>query len=799
MSIDMRRLFIFLFSFLAVSCLSAQTKPLYRLPETTSSKSAESTEPYLVGTDSGLYQISSKGQASALWTEGKVTKILKTQVTVDSKEVTKWYFVTSKGIVSSYDLISFTECNNGLPVLTIKEYADGKKTLVNQSQLLKDLCVDPLDQNILVTATKDAVYITRDGGSKWTSLSSTSKYTAGIKAAAVAHMPVYASDGSIQSTRLTVFMSHSIYGFSYCYPDNGATWTDVSKGFGFLPSLTQPDEVSDILPVLCSDSNGKLYVEIYCANSYMPKLYRFDWKNKKAEVVYSGKGQAETIDSLCQAGNSLYFVMLGEVKSISLSGGREEALPKEYGTWKNQLYLAEGNVNACYVPAKRDGLSQPLQLNELWMLQPDISLSKYGETATDKKAVYISAYQVRNMTGINKYKGIVKNNKLNAVVVDMKDDYGVLRFTPNSELLKKKGFVSAYKIDVEQFVSEFKKDDVYLVARIVVFKDKHLSEYSGGKYAVWNYNTGKAWVGTKDASGTLYDENWVDPYCEEVWEYNVEIAKELIQRGFDEVQFDYIRFPTDGLNLGSASYRWKEKGMDKESAIMSFLSYARKNIDAPIGIDIYGANGWYRSGTRTGQDVEMLSEYVDIICPMFYPSHFEQNFLESTPVIERPYRIYFYGTYRNMVIGRNRIIVRPWVQAFYMGVRYDRTYYDKNYVKREVFGVRDSVNRGYMYWNNSGGMYDDISPDPGDSPSPWKANEADLQYKLPAFSSSPELRESNTNIKRNPIASAPDRDDDMISIFNSVLYPVPDTYDTQDAKKDSSAMLLSVDSGKGIR
>ena len=381
----------------------------------------------------------------------------------------------------------------------------------------------------------------------------------------------------------------------------------------------------------------------------------------------------------------------------------------------------------------------------------------------------------------------------------MKDDYGVLRFTPNSELLKKKGFVSAYKIDVEQFVSEFKKDDVYLVARIVVFKDKHLSEYGGGKYAVWNYNTGKAWVGTKDSSGTLYDENWVDPYCEEVWEYNVEIAKELIQRGFDEV--DYIRFPTDGLNLGSASYRWKENGMDKESAIMSFLSYARKNIDAPIGIDIYGANGWYRSGTRTGQDVEMLSEYVDIICPMFYPSHFEQNFLESTPVIERPYRIYFYGTYRNMVIGRNRIIVRPWVQAFYMGVRYDRTYYDKNYVKREVFGVRDSVNRGYMYWNNSGGMYDDISPDPGDAPSPWKANEADLQYKLPAFSSSPELRESNTNIKRLPIASVPERDDDMISIMNSVLYPEPDTSVTQDKLKSrSSAMLLSVDgSNKGIR
>ena len=66
--------------------------------------------------------------------------------------------------------------------------------------------------------------------------------------------------------------------------------------------------------------------------------------------------------------------------------------------------------------------------------------------------------------------------------------------------------------------------------------------------------------------------------------------------------------------------------MDKESALISFLSYARDNIQAPIGIDIYGANGWYRSGTRTGQDAEMLAEYVDVIGPMFYPSHFEQTF-----------------------------------------------------------------------------------------------------------------------------------------------------------------------------
>jgi hypothetical protein len=110
----------------------------------------------------------------------------------------------------------------------------------------------------------------------------------------------------------------------------------------------------------------------------------------------------------------------------------------------------------------------------------------------------------------------------------------------------------------------------------------------------------------------------------------------------------------------------------------------------------------------------MLADYVDVICPMFYPSHFEQIFLAQKPAEERPYRIYYYGTYRNTVIARNKVVVRPWAQAFQLGVSYDRRYYSKDYVIAQIYGVRNSVNRGYMYWNNSG-RYDDISPDVGDT------------------------------------------------------------------------------------
>ena len=781
---DIMRRFFFKMS-LTIFCLwrlaigaTAQTEPLYRLPEPQSEKTViDGNSNFLVGTDSGLFRILSNGESEALWSEGKVDRIIKTQ--------NIWFFLTDKGILCSSNLTDFSLRNNGLPSLVIKTYDGIEKKLVKEVPLLKDLAADPFDENILVTATKDAVYLTRNGGETWKSIGSMSRYTPGIKAVACSHI-----DGE-----LVVFMSHSIYGMSYYRADlKRPAWIDVSAGFYAMKSLTQPDELSDILPVVVQDKDGKLHADIYFANSFLPNILRFDWQKKRAVTIYQGAESADTIDGLCQSNGRLVFSTVGKISSINLDSGIQEDLPAEqYAGWQKILNGITVPVNAAYIPPEQSGLETPLQLAELWLLKPDEPLSPWGEKANGQKSLYISAYQVRNMAGIEKYRKIIADNKLNSLVVDMKDDYGLLRFEPQSPLLKEKGAVTQYKIDVDTFVNEFKKDGTYLIGRIVVFKDRNLAQYARGKYAVWDKANKCPWIGTrgteevKNEEGEVietktlyYDENWVDPYCEEVWEYNTEIAKELIERGFDEIQFDYIRFPTDGKNISDASYRWRDEGMDKESALVSFLSYARKNIDSPIGIDIYGANGWYRSGTRTGQDVELMSNYVDVICPMFYPSHFEQDFLEYPPVTERPYRIYFYGSYRNTVIGRNRIIVRPWVQAFYLNVRYDRAYYNKNYVQREIYGVRDGLNRGYMYWNNSGGNYDDISPDVADeAESPWAENEAKLQERLPAFSSGADGRAKKQKLLQEEERKALEKEEareahraDMVAILDSILYKV---------------------------
>ena len=458
--------------------------------------------------------------------------------------------------------------------------------------------------------------------------------------------------------------------------------------------------------------------------------------------MYKGEEPADTIDGLFLADSSILYSSPKSVKAFNIATGGVPFVPDRFSVWKKLINLSPSPIFSAWISQAESGFKTSVTLNEIWMINSEEVTSPYAKQISSQKSLYVPAYQAQLPNGIEKFRKLILDNKLNSLVIDMKDDYGLLRYNSKNPEILKKAKISQYAVDLEKFVSEFKKDNIYLIARIVVFKDRNLSKYDGGKYAVWNKASNSPWIGTRgyetDESGkrtmTYYDENWVDPFCPEVWEYDVAIAKELISRGFDEIQFDYIRFPTDGTNLSSAQFRWQSEGMDKESALISFLSYARENIHAPIGIDIYGANGWYRTGARTGQDVETLAEYVDVICPMFYPSHFENKFLNYEPYEERPYRIYFYGTYRNTIIARNKVVVRPWVQTFFLNVPYDRTYYDTEYVRKEMFGVRDSVNRGYMHWNNAGN-YSKLSPDPKDAEYNGKAYEASPKYRKPAIGS----------------------------------------------------------------
>ena len=732
---------------------SFESKPLYSLPKiiepqktdqllakknqpagaTIKRVQVEGTKNTLLATESGLKKINPNGKQSFLWKEGSVQQILPVE--------NSFYFLTSKGILYTSDLQNFELRNEGLPTYIIKKFNDKRETsLETHAQDLKDLACNPLNPAEMVTATKERVYLTRDGGLTWTNIGSASLRTNGIKAVAVASMKV----GQAGQTETVVFMAHSILGFWFYKPDAAKPdWLEANSGLECSDPNNSSDEVSDILPVVAQDDNSNKWCEIFVSQTFMPRIYHYDIGANKSSCVYKGAEPCDTIDSLWQNGSTISYISPGKIGSFDMTTNAAADLNSSLQEYISEFSNSRELLNAAWIPAENArglNISGGLLLNELWLLDSGKILSPYASKIDGQKSLYVPAYQAHLPGGFEKFKKMILDNKLNSLVIDMKDDYGLMRFDAQDPLLTQKGVVSKYALDLDKFVKTFKEDNIYLIARIVVFKDRNLSNYNNGQYAVWDKKYNRQWQGISGTEtledGTTqtkyYDEAWVDPFCPEVWEYNVAIAKELIARGFDEIQFDYIRFPTDGQNLYNASYRWQSKGMDKEGALRSFLSYARENIDAPIGIDIYGANGWYRSGTRTGQDVETLAQYVDVICPMSYPSHFEHKFMNYHPNEERPYRIYYYGTYRNTVIARDRVVVRPWVQAFFLNVPYDRQFYDKDYVLKEVFGVRDSVDRGYMFWNNVAN-YVKISPDPGDAEYTGPSPEASANFRKPAI------------------------------------------------------------------
>lgn len=696
----------------------------------------------LAGTNTGLYGVSRYGAEIPLWTGGSVKKIITAGDT--------WVILSDAGVLVSTDLLQWESRNAGLPQKTIKIYSGGKKSFITVVQELKDLEADPANPDLMVCATKEAVFITRDRGRSWTSLGFPAYRTNGVKAVAAARLP-----------DLTVFLSHSTYGVHYIRADApDARWTELAGGLEKLETTGNPDEVSDILVIPSRTGGGVPAWDVYAAQTFRRRIYRLDWELKSFSRIWSDQADSGTADSLDSGGNSLRFVREGAVMEMNLpqrAGGNTEAVVQQRQDITGLAgSLAKRGIDALCIAVPGGGLgpgSETVKLSELWLLKaggekpsgpPYENPASGSRTSTAKvenrEGLYLPVNHAMDSESLKPYLDIMESRSLDMVVIDMKDDYGRLRFTPLNPGIAEKG--RAFRpVDIDSFLKTMKERGIYTAARVVAFKDPELARKQGGKFAVWDRIEGKAWRGYYDsrrpkaAEGdevpkspltaevfpaedpayeivrTYYDEEWVDPYSEEVWDYIAEVGQELHDRGFDEIQLDYIRFPTDGDNLAAARYRWQEKGMDMESAMLSFMRHIRSRISAPISIDIYGANAWYRTGSRTGQEVELLAPYVDAICPMYYPSHFEQTFLAQSPAELRPYRIYYMGTQRTARIARGQVIVRPYVQAFYLNVSYDRRYYNADYVLREVEGVRDAGSGGLTYWNNSG-RYADI-PLPG--------------------------------------------------------------------------------------
>ena len=225
-------------------------------------------------------------------------------------------------------------------------------------------------------------------------------------------------------------------------------------------------------------------------------------------------------------------------------------------------------------------------------------------------------------------------------------------------------------VDLPDLLKKAKENGIYVIGRLVVFKDPKLYEFADHKYAVWDRTTDRPWghlVETTDpktkAKTMVQREFWVDPFSPEVWEYNLAIAEELAALGVDEISLITSVFLRTELLEHQVSL--PDTGYGKERCAGVLPGLGAEALDRPHQYGSGRFNCWYRMEELTGQNIEMVADYVDVVAPMFYPSHFPKGFLNDQDYLARAKRLYYEGTRRAAITG-GKCLIRPMSKLFWV-------------------------------------------------------------------------------------------------------------------------------------
>jgi len=282
---------------------------------------------------------------------------------------------------------------------------------------------------------------------------------------------------------------------------------------------------------------------------------------------------------------------------------------------------------------------------------------------------------------------LLETTELNCVVIDLKEYEGevYLPGVKSAELYKT--YVPAVP-DLKQYLATLKERGVYTIARIVVFKDNLITKKKP-EYAVRN-SSGAIW---RDFRGNT----WLDPYSKFSWNYNLEIAEHAADIGFDEIQFDYIRFPSDG-DMKDCRYSVRKSSYSASKTINAFLEEASVRLK-PKGvytsIDVFGLTTTVTHDMGIGQKILEMAKWVDYVCPMVYPSHYAPGEYGIAEPNKEPYRIVFLslsGAKKRM--GEMGSKLRPYLQDFTMGHRYGA-----KEVRDQIQATYDCDIGEWLLWN----------------------------------------------------------------------------------------------------
>lgn len=306
------------------------------------------------------------------------------------------------------------------------------------------------------------------------------------------------------------------------------------------------------------------------------------------------------------------------------------------------------------------------------------------------KALYLTVYGIGSRTLREAALNLIEQTELNALVIDVKGDRGLI---PYKSAVPLAGEIGAQKVitvrDMKETVQSLKERGIYTTARIVVFKDDLLG-------------TAKPELAVKAANGTAWRDRerliWVDPSKKEVWDYTIAVAEEVAQMGFDEIQFDYVRFPDHkGLVFGVPN---TEENRVKH--IAGFLAEAKKKLqpyNVFISADIFGYVAWNQNDTDIGQKLDAVAPSVDYISLMLYPSGFQFGIPGyRNPVANSGKIVYLTLERAKERTNLPSVRFRPWLQAF-RDYAFDRRHFTGVQIREQIKAAEDFGSSGWMLWN----------------------------------------------------------------------------------------------------
>lgn len=309
--------------------------------------------------------------------------------------------------------------------------------------------------------------------------------------------------------------------------------------------------------------------------------------------------------------------------------------------------------------------------------------------AGQAKGIYLTMWTATQKEKMEELLKLIDETDINSVVIDVKGSRGELIYDMWSE--------------TDDLLKELHDKNIYVIARVVVFQDSGYAK-AHPEFAL-KYQSGAMW---RDRRGFA----WIDPASKEGWDHIVDVAKKAIDLGFDEIQYDYIRFPTDG-NLSAIVYPIWDGEKPRNEVLKEFFAYSREKIkdyDSHINlsIDIFGYTFLRSDDLGIGQILADTLDYFDYISPMVYPSHYSAgNFGFNNPA-DHPYEA-VKNTLDNglMALGADKASIarpkiRPWLQVFDMGARYDS---DK--IKAQIQAVYDAGGTGWLLWDPNN-RYNDV-------------------------------------------------------------------------------------------